>query len=86
MKTVSPAWARVLPAVLLVVVSGSVPAQTPAPSPSPSPAARDVTENDPAEPDFKLLTLPTTLEMPLHKAAFRVTHRFTRPLLSLIHI
>lgn len=35
---------------------------------------------DPAEPDFTLITLPTTLRLPQYKSAFRVTHRFTRPL------
>jgi Membrane bound beta barrel domain (DUF5777) len=80
MKPASYTWARVLPAVLFAAVAGSALAQDPTPAPTPSPATRDVTEADPAEPDFKLLTLPTTLEMPLHKAAFRVTHRFTRPL------
>jgi hypothetical protein len=32
------------------------------------------------QPDFNLATLPTTLRMPVHKWAFRVTHRFSRPL------
>jgi cytochrome c oxidase subunit 2 len=32
------------------------------------------------EPDFTVITLPTTLGLPKHKMAFRVTHRFTRPL------
>lgn len=32
------------------------------------------------QPDFTLVALPTTLRVPRHKAAFRVTHRFTRPL------
>jgi len=34
----------------------------------------------PAEPDFTLVALPTALRVPLHKGAFRVSHRFTRPL------
>jgi hypothetical protein len=34
----------------------------------------------PAEPDFTLVALPTGLRLPEHKLAFRVTHRFTRPL------
>jgi len=34
---------------------------------------------DPLQPDFNLAALPTTLRMPVHKLAFRVTHRFTRP-------
>ena len=33
-----------------------------------------------AEPDFALVALPTNLRVPTLKSAFRVTHRFTRPL------
>jgi hypothetical protein len=33
-----------------------------------------------SEPDFTLIALPTTLRMPRFASAFRVTHRFTRPL------
>jgi hypothetical protein len=35
---------------------------------------------DPAQPDFTVVNLPTSLRLPRHKLAFRVTHRFTRPL------
>jgi hypothetical protein len=35
---------------------------------------------DALQPDFNLAALPTTLRMPVHKTAFRVTHRFMRPL------
>ncbi len=35
---------------------------------------------NPAEPDFTLISLPTSLRLPEHKFAFRVTHRFLRPL------
>ena len=35
---------------------------------------------DPLETDFNLVTLPTTLRMPRGKFAFRLTHRFSRPL------
>ena len=34
----------------------------------------------PAQPDFTIVNLPTTLRLPRFKSAFRVTHRFTRPL------
>jgi Membrane bound beta barrel domain (DUF5777) len=34
----------------------------------------------PEEPDFTLISLPTALRLPKFKSAFRVTHRFTRPL------
>lgn len=33
-----------------------------------------------AQPDFTLVNLPTGLRLPQWKSAFRVTHRFTRPL------
>jgi hypothetical protein len=33
-----------------------------------------------AQPDFSLVNLPTTLRVPRFKSAFRVTHRFGRPL------
>jgi len=51
-----------------------------------APAAPDADRSDPdarvdaLQPDFNLVALPTTLRMPLHKWAFRVTHRFTRAL------
>ena len=35
---------------------------------------------DPSQPDFTLIGLPTTLRLPRFGSAFRVTHRFTRPL------
>jgi hypothetical protein len=42
------------------------------------------TEDDgalkPAEPDFTLVSLPTSLRLPALGSAFRVTHRFVRPL------
>jgi len=33
-----------------------------------------------SQPDFALVNLPTTLRLPRMKSAFRVTHRFIRPL------
>lgn len=33
-----------------------------------------------AQPDFTLVNLPTSLRLPVMRAAFRVTHRFVRPL------
>jgi hypothetical protein len=32
------------------------------------------------QPDFTLVNLPTTLRLPVHKSAFRVTHRFGKSL------
>src|SRR2546423_745633 len=34
----------------------------------------------PAEPDFTLISLPTSLRLPVWGSDFRVTHRFVRPL------
>jgi len=53
-------------------------AQTPA-APDPDKSDPDV-RVDALQPDFNLVALPTTLRVPIHKWAFRVTHRFTRPL------
>jgi hypothetical protein len=65
-------------------------AQTPDPDPQATaaqasatpPAQKDDPDLDPnyAQPDFTLLALPTTLRLPRFKSAFRVTHRFGRPL------
>ncbi len=38
------------------------------------------TEVNRAQPDFTIVGLPTTLRVPRHKSAFRITHRFGRPL------
>jgi hypothetical protein len=35
---------------------------------------------DPVEPDFTVITLPTTLRLPKHALTFRLTHRFARGL------
>jgi hypothetical protein len=54
--------------------------QTPS---APSPAAPGDDQDldlDPAEPDFTVIALPTNLRVPRNKLAFRLTHRFTRPL------
>jgi hypothetical protein len=61
------------------------PATAPA-DPAASTAAAAVQEDDPdmdpnpSQPDFTIVALPTTLRLPRHKSAFRVTHRFGRPL------
>jgi hypothetical protein len=40
----------------------------------------DDTIINPAEPDYTLISLPTSLRLAQYKSAFRVTHRFARPL------
>jgi hypothetical protein len=53
----------------------------PAPPAQPQPQTSDPDVRvDPLQPDFNLASLPTTLRLPEHKLAFRITHRFSRPL------
>jgi hypothetical protein len=51
----------------------------PAAAPAPEPYDEDL-DVDPAEPDFTLIDLATNLRLPKHRLAFRLTHRFARPL------
>ncbi len=67
-----------LVAFLSVAVAGTGRADEPLPGPAAT--LDDDLEMDKAEPDFTVTTLPTTLRLPRHRMAFRVTHRFTRPL------
>jgi len=79
-----------LTTIALVVATSvsTVSAQGPAPEPE-KPVATDalapVVQDDPdqdvnlAQPDFTLAALPTTLRLPRYKSAFRITHRFNRP-------
>jgi hypothetical protein len=67
---------------LATIALALVPALAAAQAPS-APAADESDPDarvDAVQPDFDLAALPTTLRMPLHKLAFRVTHRFTRAL------
>ena len=76
--------------VLLLSVFAVVLAAPPAPAqdaaaPAPAAAAQDDAEDTDADlnlsqPDFTVITLPTTLRVPRFKGSFRLTHRFTRPL------
>jgi hypothetical protein len=45
-------------------------------APSQPAQAADEAALDPAEPDFYVVNLPTTLRLPRHKSTFRLTHRF----------
>src|SRR2546427_6633735 len=63
--------------IAVVVVALASPAVASAQNPSPTP---DDAVLKLAEPDFTLISLPTSLRLPKFKSAFRVTHRFTRPL------
>ena len=73
---------------LSVVVPQLATAQAPpaAPANSEDSAAQKPKDDDPdrdfnrSQPDFVIVNLPTTLRLPKFKSAFRVTHRFGRPL------
>jgi hypothetical protein len=57
-----------------------VPPEAPPPRPTAPSDERDDREIDPVEPDFVVVNLPTQARMPRGGWAFRVTHRFARPL------
>jgi hypothetical protein len=77
----------VLAAVLLPSIADAQATTSPsAPATSPQQTAADVPDPDlqlnPSEPDFTLGALPTTLRLPAGKFAFRMAHRFSRPIAS----
>lgn len=67
--------------LFLPVFTAWLVAATPATQPATQPAAAPSEARvNPSQPDFTLVGLPTTLRVPKYRSAFRVTHRFTRPL------
>jgi len=64
----------------LVPVLGLFAALLIAVSPASAQSSGSDTDDDavltPAEPDFRLINLPTTLRLPLYKSSFELTHRF----------
>ena len=84
MKAIAtPLLVLLFPALLLAQDAPATPAAPPPVQPAqadpPAKADPDV-RVDPLQPDFNLTALPTTLRLPRGKWAFRLTHRFTRPL------
>lgn len=77
--------ALMVPALAAAQGSGApgqpqAPVQAPAPTPTPVPVQDDADldlQTVISEPDFTLGVLPTTLRLPRHQMAFRITHRFT---------
>jgi hypothetical protein len=63
-------------AAVALLTCGTAFAQQPA-APAADDPDRDVNL---AQPDFTLASLPTTLRLPRNRSAFRITHRFGRPL------
>jgi hypothetical protein len=67
-------------AALAFLTAGSpAPVAPPATAPD-QPAQISDRAVNPSQPDFTIIGLPTTLRVPRFGSAFRVTHRFTRPL------
>lgn len=61
--------------------AGSGDAQAPAATPPATAVTYDPERAfQPAQPDFAVITMPTTLRLPRHRLAFRLTHRFGRDL------
>jgi hypothetical protein len=81
-------WSRALMLAVPFAVLANVPAfcQDATPPPAGAAATAAAQEDDPdldpnpSQPDFTMINLPTTLRLPRFKSAFRVTHRFARPL------
>jgi hypothetical protein len=74
---------------LALLLAGATPLAAATATPEPAPASAqdpapdvdwDDYEIDPIEPDFVVVNLPTTLRLPKHRLAFRITHRFARGL------
>jgi hypothetical protein len=69
---------------LVWLAAAAANAQTPIPAGPPSSPPQssddDDAKLDPAEPDFVVVNLPTTLRLPLHGGNFRITHRFNENL------
>jgi hypothetical protein len=74
-------WSRVILAVTLLALAWPLAAAAQNTPPPPA-AQEDDPDLDPNRlvPDFTIVNLPTTLRVPRFKSAFRVTHRFGRPL------
>jgi hypothetical protein len=76
----------VIASIFLFVVSATAGAQPPPPDPQDPPgvtitkatpqADDDPAALDPLEPDFSLVSLPTTLRLPKHRGDFHLSHRF----------
>lgn len=68
------------PAVVAPDSSGASATAPPPASSQAGPAYDEDLDLDVAEPDFDVVNLPTNLRVPRGKLAFRLTHRFARPL------
>jgi hypothetical protein len=73
-------WTRLV--ILAAVCALAAPVVASAQQKPPAARTDDDPDRDPnrSQPDFTIVNLPTTLRVPKYKSAFRVTHRFARPL------
>ena len=73
-------WTRLV--IFAAVCALAAPVVASAQQKPPAAKTDDDPDRDPnrSQPDFTLVNLPTTLRVPKYKSAFRVTHRFARPL------
>ncbi len=73
-------WTRLV--IFAAVCALAAPVVASAQQKPPAATVDDDPDRDPnrSQPDFTLVNLPTTLRLPKYKSAFRVTHRFARPL------
>ena len=73
-------------AAMLWPLDGHAQEQAPAQNTAAPAAAAQAPEDDPdrdpraSQPDFVIVNLPTTLRVPRFKSAFRIAHRFGRPI------
>jgi hypothetical protein len=79
---------RLVPALITILLATGASAAAQSTTKPPVPPAQAVGDPDPflqldpVEPEFTLGALPTALRMPSGKFAFRMTHRFARPIAS----
>ena len=73
-------WTRLV--IFAAVCALAAPVVASAQQKPPAASTDDDPDRDPnrSQTDFTLVNLPTTLRVPKYKSAFRVTHRFARPL------
>jgi len=73
-------WTRLV--IFAAVCALAAPVVASAQQKPPAATTDDDPDRDPnrSQPDFTIVNLPTTLRVPKYKSAFRVTHRFARPL------
>jgi hypothetical protein len=73
-------WTRLV--IFAAVCTLAAPVVASAQQKPPAASQDDDPDRDPnrSQPDFTIVNLPTTLRVPKYKSAFRVTHRFARPL------